>query len=180
MRRRHPPPPLPHPGLPVGGARALALTPAPRAAQRENDARSLENGALPGYSFGHTSSEAPRRGRFQYLAHGVPGDPDGPFVPRPDGFTQPHIGNVGINEGDMECEKGCHLRGVVCRHLSETVSNYRSVETLDEYLKRQEVVGIAGVDTRQLTRQPRDTGSLVGVVCTDASKTDAEPEMASS
>ena len=152
---------------------------------RENDARLvLENGAVfPGYSFGHTSSEV-------YLAEVVFNtsltgyqeiltDPSyhGQMVC----FTQPHIGNVGINEGDMECEKGCHLRGVVCRHLSETVSNYRSVETLDEYLKRQEVVGIAGVDTRQHTRQLRDTGSLVGVVCTDASKTDAElAEMASS
>ncbi len=87
-------------------------------------------------------------------------------------FTQPHIGNVGINEGDMECGHGCHLSGVIVKHLSENVSNYRSVETLEDYLERQGVVGIAGVDTRQLTRVLREKGSLVGVVCTDSSISD--------
>lgn len=74
----------------------------------------------------------------------------------------------------MECSKGCHLKGIVVRHLSESVSNYRSKETLHDYLVRQKVVGIAGVDTRQLTRQLRETGSLVGVVCTDDSVPEAD------
>lgn len=83
-------------------------------------------------------------------------------------FTQPHIGNVGINEGDMESGQ-CHLKGVIIRHNSELVSNYRSVSTLGDYLKAQGVIGISGVDTRALTRILRVTGSLVGVLCTDPS-----------
>ena len=87
---------------------------------------------------------------------------EGQFV----AFTQPHIGNVGINEGDMESSH-CHLKGVVVKHLSENVSNYRSVSTLSDYLADQGVVGIADVDTRALTRQLRVTGSLVGVITTE-------------
>uniref|UniRef100_A0A7S3E1U0 Carbamoyl phosphate synthase arginine-specific small chain n=1 Tax=Chloropicon laureae TaxID=464258 RepID=A0A7S3E1U0_9CHLO len=143
---------------------------------KENDARLvLENGDVyPGYAFGHTGDKT-------YVAEVVFNtsltgyqeiltDPSyhGQMVC----FTQPHIGNVGINEGDMECGHGCHLSGVVVKHLSENVSNYRSVETLEQYLERQGVVGIAGVDTRQLTRVLREKGSLVGVVCTDASISD--------
>lgn len=60
------------------------------------------------------------------------------------------------------------------RDLSLVVSNYRSRMTLDEYCKQQNVIGIAGVDTRQLTKALRDTGCLVGVITTDASKSDAE------
>jgi len=165
-------------GLGRNNSNACAATASGDKPWRENDARLvLENGEVfPGYAFGHTESKV-------YLAEVVFNtsltgyqeiltDPSyhGQMVC----FTQPHIGNVGINEGDMECSAGCHLKGVVVRHLSETVSNYRSKETLDEYLKRQEVVGIAGVDTRQLTRQLRDTGSLVGVVCTDSSVPDEE------
>lgn len=88
-------------------------------------------------------------------------------------FTQPHIGNVGINQGDMESQQ-CHLKGVIIRHRSEIVSNYRSVSTLDDYLKSEGVIAISGVDTRALTRILRVTGSLVGVLCTDPSVDDKE------
>merc|ERR1711933_379889 len=145
---------------------------------RENDARLvLENGEVySGYGFGHTEDKT-------YVAEVVFNTSltgyqeiltDPSYRGQTVCFTQPHIGNVGINEGDMECDHGCHLKGVVVRHLSENVSNYRSRETLDAYLKRQSVVGIAGVDTRQLTRALREKGSLVGVVCTDESVEDAD------
>jgi carbamoyl-phosphate synthase small subunit len=140
---------------------------------RENDARLvLENGDVyEGFAFGATEKK-------EYLAEVVFNTSltgyqeiltDPSYAGQMVCFTQPHIGNVGINEGDMECDYGCHLDGIVIRHLSEVVSNYRSVESLDAYLKRQGVVGIAGVDTRQLTRVLREKGSLVGIVCTDAS-----------
>ena len=68
----------------------------------------------------------------------------------------------------------CHLGGIIIRDLSLTVSNYRSRISLDEYCKQQGVVGIAGIDTRSLTKALRDTGCLVGVLTTDASKSDAD------
>ena len=67
-----------------------------------------------------------------------------------------------------------HLSGVVVRDLSSAVSNYRSRQTLDEYLKRQGVPGIAGVDTRALTLRLRETGCLNAVICADASIPDSE------
>jgi carbamoyl-phosphate synthase small subunit len=84
-------------------------------------------------------------------------------------FTCPHIGNVGINLEDGESAK-CHLGAIIVRDLSLTVSNYRSRITLDEYCKKQNVIGIAGIDTRSLTKALRDTGCLVGVMTTDSTK----------
>ncbi len=52
---------------------------------------------------------------------------------------------------DQESEK-CHLGAVIVRDLSIVVSNYRSVMTLDEYCKKHNVLGISGIDTRQLTK----------------------------
>lgn len=86
-------------------------------------------------------------------------------------FTYPHIGNVGINLEDMESTK-CHLGGVIVRDLSIKVSNYRSAMTLDDYLKAQNVLGIANVDTRAITRRLRVTGCLNGVITTDQSISD--------
>lgn len=88
-------------------------------------------------------------------------------------FTCPHIGNVGINEEDMESEK-CHLGAIIVRDYSISVSNYRSTTTLDAYCKAQGVIGIADVDTRALTKALRDTGCLVGVITTDESKSNEE------
>ncbi|KXZ54591.1 hypothetical protein GPECTOR_4g656 [Gonium pectorale] len=88
-------------------------------------------------------------------------------------FTCPHIGNVGINFEDMESTK-CHLGAIIVRDLSCAVSNYRSKMTLDEYCKKEKVIGLANVDTRALTKVLRETGCLVGVVTTDASKSDEE------
>jgi len=88
-------------------------------------------------------------------------------------FTHPHIGNVGINDDDEESMK-CHLGAIIVRDLSIVVSNYRSVMTVDEYCKKHNVLGISGIDTRQLTKVLRETGCLNGVVTADASKSDEE------
>ena len=76
-------------------------------------------------------------------------------------FTTAHIGNYGTNAADDESD---HPRcaGVVVRDLSRRHSNHRAESSLDEYLRRHGVAGIAGVDTRRLTRHLRDRGALPG------------------
>ncbi|KAH7352563.1 hypothetical protein KP509_19G051900 [Ceratopteris richardii] len=88
-------------------------------------------------------------------------------------MTNPHIGNTGVNSGDEESQE-CHLGGLIIRSLSNCVSNWRAIETLPEYLKRRNVMGIYDVDTRAITRRLREDGSLVGALSTDTSKTDEE------
>ena len=70
--------------------------------------------------------------------------------------------------------KQVHLNGVIIRDLSSVVSNYRSKLSLDEYLKKQNVRGIANVDTRAITRRLREAGNLNGVITSDTSKSDEE------
>jgi len=75
-------------------------------------------------------------------------------------MTAPEMGNVGINVEDVEAVSSKpHVAGFVVRALSPVASNWRSTETLDAWLTRHGVVGIAEVDTRRLTRHLRDTGS---------------------
>jgi carbamoyl-phosphate synthase small subunit len=76
-------------------------------------------------------------------------------------LTYPHIGNTGINPEDVESARIC-AAGLVIRELSLTPSNWRNKLTLSEYLQQQGVVGIAGVDTRKLTRILRDKGAQSG------------------
>ena len=76
-------------------------------------------------------------------------------------LTYPHIGNTGINAEDNESEK-VWATGLVIRNLPLMVSNWRQEQTLDEFLKAQKVVAIAGIDTRRLTRVLRDKGPLHG------------------
>jgi len=76
-------------------------------------------------------------------------------------FTTPHIGNYGTAPADDE-SRGVFARGVIVRELARRKSNWRSNEDLDEYLKRLQVSGIAGIDTRRLTRILRDTGAMSG------------------
>jgi len=73
-------------------------------------------------------------------------------------LTYPHIGNTGVNEEDVESTK-IHAAGLVVRDCSLRVSNFRATRSLPEYLKAQGVVGIAGVDTRKLTRILREGGA---------------------
>lgn len=76
-------------------------------------------------------------------------------------LTYPHIGNVGTNLEDEECSR-IWAKGLVIRDLSIVASNFRSTETLDDYLRRNNVVGIADIDTRRLTRILREKGAQNG------------------
>jgi carbamoyl-phosphate synthase small subunit len=79
-------------------------------------------------------------------------------------FTFPHIGNVGSNLEDIETTTPA-ARGVVLRADITDPSNWRAVQHLDGWLKSHGIVGIAGVDTRRLTRRIRDSGAPTGVIC---------------
>ncbi|MBS0589088.1 MAG: glutamine-hydrolyzing carbamoyl-phosphate synthase small subunit [Proteobacteria bacterium] len=78
-------------------------------------------------------------------------------------LTYPHIGNTGINAVDEESAK-VQAAGLVIRDLPRLASNWRSTESLDAYLRRQNIVAIADVDTRALTRRLRDTGAQSGCI----------------
>ena len=76
-------------------------------------------------------------------------------------FTYPHIGNYGTTLTDAESRRP-FCRGVVIRDLARRRSNWRSDSDLDAYLTRHGIAGIAGVDTRRLTRHVRDHGAMPG------------------
>ncbi len=76
-------------------------------------------------------------------------------------FTAPHIGIVGVNPDDDESAR-IHASGMIIRDLSASVSNWRSRQTLAEYLSANGTVAIAGLDTRALTRRLRDQGAMRG------------------
>lgn len=78
-------------------------------------------------------------------------------------LTYPHIGNVGTNPGDEESSR-VYSSGLIVRHLPERGSNWRNTEDLSAYLVRNEVVAIAGIDTRRLTRILRDKGAQGGCI----------------
>jgi len=78
-------------------------------------------------------------------------------------FTFPHIGNVGTNDEDIET-RGPAARGLVLKADITDPSNWRALDHLDEWLKRRGLIGIAGVDTRRLTRRIRVGGAPNGVV----------------
>ena len=78
-------------------------------------------------------------------------------------LTYPHIGNTGVNAEDEE-SGGVFASGLVIRELSPVVSNFRSEQSLDAYLKKHNVVGIAGIDTRKLTRILREKGAQNGAL----------------
>jgi len=81
-------------------------------------------------------------------------------------MTYPLIGNYGINLDDMESGKP-QIRGFIVREVCRTPSNFRLDERLDEYLKRHNIMGIEGIDTRALTRIIREKGTMKGIISTD-------------
>ena len=83
-------------------------------------------------------------------------------------FTFPHIGNVGTNLEDIESDK-VWLKGVIFSKEITEPSNYRSLKNLDEWLKKNNVVGICGIDTRALTNIIRKKGALKGTIVNDKS-----------
>ncbi len=78
-------------------------------------------------------------------------------------FTFPHIGNVGVNKEDIESDK-IWTRGVIFNSEITSPSNYRSLQNLDKWLKKNKIVGITGLDTRSLTNFIRDKGAPKGTI----------------
>jgi len=78
-------------------------------------------------------------------------------------FTFPHIGNVGTNKEDHESDK-IWTKGVIINTEITEPSNYRSLKHLDEWLKKNKIVGITGIDTRNLTNTIRDEGAPKGTI----------------
>ena len=76
-------------------------------------------------------------------------------------FTYPHIGNYGVNATDFESRRP-FCRGVIVRQNARRPSNHRAEASLDAMLSRYGISGIAGIDTRRLTRVLRDTGAMPG------------------
>jgi carbamoyl-phosphate synthase small subunit len=76
-------------------------------------------------------------------------------------LTYPHIGNTGVNREDQESAQ-VHTAGLVIRDLPLRLSNFRSEQSLPDYLKANKIVAIAGIDTRKLTRILRTDGAQSG------------------
>jgi len=82
-------------------------------------------------------------------------------------LTYPHIGNTGVNPEDVESTR-VHSAGLVIRDLPILPSNFRMTQRLDAYLRAENVVAIAGLDTRKLTRVLREKGAQAGCIVTAA------------
>jgi len=78
-------------------------------------------------------------------------------------LTYPHVGNTGVNPVDAESTR-VQAAGLIVRDVPRRPSNWRSTESLPDYLSRQNIVAIAGIDTRRLTRILRDKGALNGCI----------------
>ena len=85
-------------------------------------------------------------------------------------LTYPHIGSTGVNPEDVESDR-IQAAGLVIRDLPLMASNWRSTQSLDDYLRDSNVIGIAGIDTRRLTRILRDKGSQNGAIVAGAGAT---------
>ena len=80
-------------------------------------------------------------------------------------MTYPEIGNYGVNSIDIEHDSPS-LSGFIVREHSRIYSNYRAEGDLGEYLKKHNVLGLAGIDTRALVRRIRTTGAMKGIIST--------------
>ena len=81
-------------------------------------------------------------------------------------FTYPELGNTGVNPEDEESYKP-HIKGVIARNITEIPSNWRSSKTLPEYLIEHKIIGIYGIDTRDLTRKLRSSGAMNGAISSE-------------
>lgn len=93
-------------------------------------------------------------------------------------MTYPLIGNYGVNFEDIESLKP-QVKGFIVRELCSTPSNWRSIETLNEYLKRNEIIGLEGIDTRALTIILREKGTMKGIIVTGEELSNIEEELCS-
>lgn len=78
-------------------------------------------------------------------------------------FTYPHQGNVGTNHFDFESRKG-QAAGMIVREFSRIPSNWRNEQSLEDWLKEHEILGIEGIDTRMLVRILREQGAMRGII----------------
>ncbi len=81
-------------------------------------------------------------------------------------FTYPELGNTGVNSNDEESHRP-HVRGLVARNICKRPSNWRSQQSLPDYLQHHDIPGIYGIDTRALTRQIRASGAMNGAISTE-------------
>ena len=82
-------------------------------------------------------------------------------------LTYPHIGNTGINSEDVEADR-IHAAGLVVRDVPRRHSNFRAGQSLPDYLRSQNIVAIADIDTRRLTRILREKGAQAGCIMAGA------------
>ena len=80
-------------------------------------------------------------------------------------MTYPHIGNYGVNIEDCESDK-IHVAGFIIREENVIPSNFRSTQSLGDYLRKEKIVGIQSIDTRMLTRMIRNEGAMNGIIST--------------
>ena len=84
-------------------------------------------------------------------------------------FTFPHIGNIGVNDNDLEHSRS-FAKGIVIRTDITDPSNYRASNHFKEWLNSLGLIGIHGIDTRDLTKRIRTFGALNGVICHSKNK----------
>ena len=81
-------------------------------------------------------------------------------------FTASEIGNVGVNDDDME-SNGAYLKGIIVRNYNDNYSNFRAKQSLDSFLKEKGILGISNIDTRYLTKLIRNEGSQMMIASTE-------------
>ncbi|WP_415397317.1 glutamine-hydrolyzing carbamoyl-phosphate synthase small subunit [Sulfurimonas sp. CS5] len=86
-------------------------------------------------------------------------------------FTMPEIGNVGVNDQDME-SSSAHAKGMIVRKYQKRYSNFRAEESLGAFLLKYNIMGICDIDTRFLTKMIRDEGAMMMVASTTISNKD--------
>ena len=129
----------------------------------------LENGTfLEAHSFGAEKTEVGEI-VFNTSMSGyqeIMSDPSyaGQFVT----FTMPEVGNVGVNDQDME-SLSAHAKGMIVRKYQDRYSNFRAEDSLANFLKKYDVMGICDIDTRYLTKMIRAEGAMMMVASTEVS-----------
>jgi carbamoyl-phosphate synthase small subunit len=81
-------------------------------------------------------------------------------------FTYPELGNTGVNPEDEESARP-QVKAAIARNVCDRPSNWRSTQSLPDYLKQHKILGIAGIDTRALTRKLRSVGAMNGAISTE-------------
>jgi carbamoyl-phosphate synthase small subunit len=81
-------------------------------------------------------------------------------------FTYPELGNTGVNSEDEESQRP-QVKGAIARNICTRPSNWRSIQSLPDYLQQHQIPGIYGIDTRALTRKIRDVGAMNGGISTE-------------